>query len=52
MACQAEYQFEKLLAFMQLNDLDYTLAIKIYNRFKEDSIIRIKDNLMSSIWKI
>lgn len=44
LAIAQNIEFEKLLAFMQLNDLDYTLAIKIYNRFKEDSIIRIKDN--------
>jgi len=37
-------EFENLLAFMQLNDLDYTLAIKIYNKFKCDSVIRIRTN--------
>lgn len=37
-------EFEKLLSFMQLNDLDYTLALRIYDRFQGDSVARIRAN--------
>lgn len=36
--------FEALLSFMQMNDLDYTLAVSVYQKYKEQSVKRIKSN--------
>jgi exodeoxyribonuclease V alpha subunit len=44
LAVTENQHFENLLAFMQMNDLDYTLALKVYEKYKEDSIRKIKNN--------